>query len=243
MSTHIPATDAAHGPAETPRADPRRAAREGAWAMIPLIAGYLPFALVIGAVCAEHGEPLAAWAGSWLIYGGSAHLATIRTLDKAGLAVAVLTGLAINARLVVYSASLARHWTGQPRWFRFAAAGLIIDPTWAAAERHAERERDPVAQRQFFLGAGLTLGVAWSGAIAVGALAGARLGWLDVDVVAPLCLIALIGQSIRSRSERAVVVAATTVAVLTRNLPAGSGLLLAIGAGVAAGALAQRGAR
>lgn len=237
MSTH---TSDAHTVASAPAA---HAARDGALAMVPLIAGYIPFALVIGAACAEHAEPLAAWAGSWLIYGGSAHLATIRTLDKAGLAVAVFTGLVINARLVVYSASLARHWTAQPRWFRVAAAGLIIDPTWVAAERHAHDERDPAAQRRYFLAAGLTLGVAWSAAIAVGALAGARLGWLDVDIVAPLCLIALVGPAIRSSAERRVIVAASAVAVATRDLPSGTGLLLAIVAGAAVGALPMRSAR
>ena len=92
-----------------------------------------------------HGSPLAGWAGSWLIYGGSAHLATIRTLDEAGAVAAILTGLLINARLLVYSASLARRWREQPRWFRVVAAGLIIDPTWAAAERHAEAVRRPAS--------------------------------------------------------------------------------------------------
>ena len=74
----------------------------------------MPFALVIGSAAADHGTPLAGWAGSWLIFGGSAHLAAIRTLDDAGAVAAILTGLLINARLLVYSASLARRWAGQP---------------------------------------------------------------------------------------------------------------------------------
>src|SRR5829696_6794379 len=77
-------------------------------------------ALVIGTIVAEHGDPLAGWAGSSLTFGGSAHLAAIRTLDDAGPVVAIFTGLLINARLLVYSASLARRWSDQPLWFRFA---------------------------------------------------------------------------------------------------------------------------
>jgi predicted branched-subunit amino acid permease len=38
----------------------------------------------------------------------------MRTLDDAGAVAAILTGLLINARLLVYSASLARRWAGQP---------------------------------------------------------------------------------------------------------------------------------
>ena len=113
------------------------AARSGALAMLPLLASYIPFALVIGSTAADHGAALAGWAGSFLIFGGSAHLAALRTLDQAGPLAAILTGLLVNARLLVYSTSLARRWPEQPGWFRVVAAGLIIDPTWAAAERHA----------------------------------------------------------------------------------------------------------
>ena len=77
----------------------RAGARDGALAMLPLLAAYVPFALVIGSVAADHGRPLAGWAGSWLIFGGSAHLAALRTLDQAGPVAAILTGLLVNARL------------------------------------------------------------------------------------------------------------------------------------------------
>ena len=148
------------------------AARSGALAMLPLLASYIPFALVIGSSAADHGAALAGWAGSFLIFGGSAHLAALRTLDQAGPLAAILTGLLVNARLLVYSTSLARRWPEQPGWFRVVAAGLIIDPTWAAAERHAGQCTDPRQQRRYFLAAGLTLGAVWSGAMAVGAVDG-----------------------------------------------------------------------
>ena len=64
-------------------AGPRRDAR-GVTAMAPFVVGYAPFALAVGAVVAGHGDRLAGWTGSWLIYGGSAHLSTLRTLDRPG---------------------------------------------------------------------------------------------------------------------------------------------------------------
>jgi len=208
--------------------------------MLPLLTGYVPFALVIGSACADHGAPLAGWTGSLLIFGGSAHLAAIRTLDSAGVAAAIFSGLLINARLVVYSASLARRWAGQPRWFRIAAAGLIIDPTWAAAEQHADRCPDPQEQRGYFLGAGLTLAAGWSGAIALGALIGPRLNGLDLQIVVPLCLLALVGSALRDAGSRRVIVVAAVVALLTVHWPAGTGLLMAIGAGAIAGLMHDR---
>lgn len=216
------------------------AARRGALEMLPLVVAYAPFALVIGSAVASHGAPLAGWAGSWLIFGGSAQLAAIRTLGQAGAVAAILTGLLVNARLLVYSASLARRWTGQPRWFRLVAAGLIIDPTWAAAERYAEKSTDLRQQRRHFLAAGLTLGAGWSGAMAVGVVLGGRLDGLHLDIAVPLCLLGLVGAGLRAAGGRSVIVIAAAVALLTASWPAGTGLLAAVGAGCAAGLAPNR---
>ena len=225
---------------EQPKTDQRSAARRGAMAMLPLLVGFAPFALVIGATAAELGSPMAGWAGSWLIYGGSAHLAALRTLDGAGAVMAILTGLLINARLLVYSSSLARRWAAQPTWFRFVGAGMIIDPTWAAADAHASICGDPRQQRRYFIAAGLTLGIGWSTAIAIGAVLGARLDWLELDVVVPLCLMGLVGPELRARDSRSVILVAGSIALLTADWPAGTGLLAAIAGGCATGLAGHR---
>jgi branched chain amino acid efflux pump len=116
------------------------AVRDGVTAMAPFVVGYAPFALAVGAVVASHGDRVAGWAGSWLIYGGSAHLSTLRTLDRSGLLLAILAGALVNAR-VIYSAPLATRGSTQPTWFRLVAAPLIIDPTWALATRAATQAR------------------------------------------------------------------------------------------------------
>ena len=216
------------------------AAGSGALAMLPLLASYIPFALVVGSNAADHGAALAGWAGSFVIFGGSAQLAAMRTLEHAGPQAAILTGVLVNARLLVYSTSLARRWSGQPRWFRVVAAGLIIDPTWAAAERHAGQCTDLGQQRRYFLAAGLTLAAGWSGATAVGALIGARLGWLDLQIFIPLCLLGLVGAGLRAGGSRSVMIVAAAVALLTASWPDGTGLLAAIVAGCATGLTADR---
>jgi predicted branched-subunit amino acid permease len=205
-----------------------------------LLAGYIPFALVIGEIAAANGGPFAGWTGGWLIFGGSAHLAALRTLDHAGAVAAILTGLLINARLVVYSASLARHWSGQPTWFRVAAAGLIIDPTWAVAEPHAAQCDDLREQRGYFMGVGLTLALGWTTAIAIGAVIGARLDSIDLSIVIPLCLLGLLGAGLRRGGTRAVIFVAAAVALLTTSWPSGTGLLAAVVAGCVTGIVNER---
>ena len=86
-------------------------ARTGSFAMLVLLPAYVPFALLIGAAAAARGESLAGWAGSLLIFGGSAQLAAIRVMDRSGPEAAVLTGLLVNAAF----SSTARRWPGAGR--------------------------------------------------------------------------------------------------------------------------------
>jgi len=213
-------------------------ARDGVLAVAPIALGYVPFALVVGATVAEEHAGLGGWAGSWLIYGGSAHLAALRVLHSSGALVAIVTGLLVNARMAVYSASLGRRWHAQPRWFRAVAAALVIDPTWALVMDRPIGSA--AAERRFFLGVGLTLGAVWSAAIGVGASIGARLHVASLEVVAPLCLVMLIAPRLRQRADRAAVLAGVVVAIAAHGLPSGTAVGLAIVAGWVAGELAER---
>jgi predicted branched-subunit amino acid permease len=207
--------------------------------MLPFLVGYAPFALAIGAAVAAHGDRLAGWSGSWVVYGGSAHLATLRTMETSGVLVAILTGTLINARLVIYSASLSQRWQGQPTWFRLLAAPLVIDPTWAVTDANSDG-RTLADQRRFFFAAGLTLGAGWSALIAVGVMAGDRIDARHLAVAAPLCLASMVGPRLRSRDTQLVCAVAAAVTVLATNLPAGTGIAAAVAAGCAAGAITDR---
>ena len=130
------------------------AARAGVTAIAPLVIGFAPFALVVGATIGAASNHEAGIAGSWLIYGGSAQIATVRALETGGALTAILAALLINTRLLVYSASLSQHWRDQPLWFRVTAAPMIVDPVWAVAEaalsspaRHARSARTTSVRR------------------------------------------------------------------------------------------------
>jgi predicted branched-subunit amino acid permease len=212
----------------------RRPAVDGVTAMAPLVLAYAPFALVIGAVVRDVDPQLAGWAGSWLIFGGSAHLAALQGLADGTPVVAVATALLVNTRLLVYGASMAPRWRDQPAWFRVIAPAMLIDPTWALAERHAGALVTPADQRRFFLAAALTLGVAWSAVMAAGVLVGDRLPHIGLELAAPLCLIALIGPRLSDRRHRWAAVTAGLVAVVGSTWPAGTGIAAAIAAGTLA---------
>jgi predicted branched-subunit amino acid permease len=122
-------------------------------------------------------------------------------------------------------------------------AALLIDPTWALADRFDATGPSLAAQRRFFLGAGVTLGVAWSALIAIGAVIGNRLPNIGLELAAPLCLIALVGTRIRGREHRWAAITAAITAIAAYDAPSGMGTVIAIAAGCVAGETARRWAR
>ena len=181
----------------------------GVRAMAPMLLAYSPYALVIGSAVARIDDRVAGWSGSWIIYGGSAHLAALKGISEGAFASAIVVALLVNLRLLVYSASIARRWRDQPVWFRLVGAAFLIDPTWALADQHAATGASAESQRRFFLGAGIALGVWWTALIGVGAVVGNRLPHVGLELVAPICLMSLIGTRVRNRSNRWAAVAAS----------------------------------
>jgi predicted branched-subunit amino acid permease len=232
------------GPWTAPARLPRHELRRGALAMLPLLAGYTPFGLLIGVAVAANPTPAAGAAGAWLIFGGSAHLLVLQmTAAGAPVVVTALTGLLVNARVSVLSAGLAADWRGAPLRHRALAAALVLEPTWALAERRAAAGATAAERQAHHVGAGVVLAAGWAALIGTGAVLGARLESQALQVLGPACLVALVGPHLRGRSGAAAATAAAAVALGTLSWPAGTGLLAAMAAGTVAAALAGRTSR
>jgi branched chain amino acid efflux pump len=215
----------------------RREAVKGASTMLSLLIGYLPLALMIGVAAGRSTDPLAAWAGALLIFGGSAHLSVIELVGNgSGVAAAVGTGLLINSRLIVYSASLLSLWQGAPLRQRLLAAAVVIDPIWLIARRRQAQPGTPQERRAFFGGAAATLAAGWSAMIGAGILLGTPQDATSIlGICTPLCLSAIVAPHLRTAAGARCVCAAAVVAALTSSWPSGTGLLMAMAAGAAAG--------
>jgi predicted branched-subunit amino acid permease len=209
----------------------------GVGTMLPLLLGYVPFALLIGVAAGQSTDRVAAWAGALLIFAGSAHLSVIQLVgDGSGVAAAVGIGLLINARLAVYSASLLSLWRGAPLHHRLLAAAVVVDPIWQVASQRQARPGTTEERRAFFAGAAATLATGWSATIGAGIVLGARQDASSLlDVGMPLCLAAIVAPHLRTAAGVRCVAAAGAVAVWTSSWPSGTGLLAAMAAGAAAG--------
>jgi predicted branched-subunit amino acid permease len=220
-------------------------ARRGAVAMLPVLIGYVPFAAIVGTTVARHQEFVAAWVATWLIYGGAAHLAVLATVSAgSGVVLAAVAGILVNTRLVVYSATMARHWGPERRRFRALAAALLTDAAWLLALARYDQPGTRAERRWYYLGAATTLFVSWNVMITVAALLGNRIPVeVDLTVAMPLCLLAMVSPSLRSRGGVAAAGAAVVAALTTAPLPAGTGVLVAAAAGALAGCLVDRAGR
>jgi predicted branched-subunit amino acid permease len=226
----------------TPR-ERRRHLLSGARAMAPWLLGIVPFGLVIGVSAARADIPLlAGWLTGPLIFGGSAQVATIQLLDAGTAAVVVVAAaLAVNLRLVLYSATLAPYWRSAPRWWQAVAASLLIDPTLAVGVDGYGRAATPRHGHLHYMGGAMALLAAWVAAITAGATLGAALpDALQLELVIPLFLIGEVVPRLTSRATNLAVGVAIALGVVGTWAPLHLGALLALGGGLVAAVVTEQ---
>ncbi|WP_316898741.1 AzlC family ABC transporter permease [Pseudodesulfovibrio indicus] len=210
----------------------------------PLLVGMAPFGLICGAVCVNAGMPVWAALGfSTIIFAGASQLAAVQLMaDHASLAVVVLTGLVINARFLMYSASIAPHFRGTPPARKGLIAYLLTDQAYALSIARFGRGGDGLSERiLYFLGVALTVWTCFCATAWAGAVLGAFIppSW-DLGFAIPLTFIAVVVPAIRDRPTVLAAAAAGTTAVLASGLPYNLGLLVGAVTGILTGYLAER---
>lgn len=224
-------------------APPTSMARQGGRDAIAVIVAYIPFGLALGATLAATGvPPFLAWSSSPLLFGGAAQLLSIQLLDAGATApIVVLAALVVNARMLLYSASLAPHAAAWPARRRWVGAYLLADPVYALAVgrfARADRGGDARGRWSYYLAVGLTLWTAWQVITAAGVLlAGVLPAALHLEQAAPLTFLLLLLPMLTSRATYAAAAIGGTVAVAASALPLGLGLLAGAAAGIVTGAL------
>ena len=203
--------------------------------MAPMLLAYAPFAVVVGTAVAESDNQLAAWLGISTIYGGAAHIAVLDLVsDGASSVSAASVGLLINMRLAAFATSMVPEWRSASRPLRLAAAVMLTDAPWALSRGRSD-------QRNFYLGAALTLFLAWPVMVTVGMLLGHWLSALAVTGILPaLSLGAVVVPRLRVRPVAFAVTASAITALATAGQPPGSALVICAIVGVAATTVAGR---
>jgi len=229
--------------AELPRVSRRQARIDSAGLSdaLPMVLALAPFALLIGVASSRASDGAAqGWSGSVLLYGGSAQLSAISLLDQgASIAAVVATITLINARFLVYGATLAPAFARQPGWFRWGASHFIVEPTYALTMARDDLT-DPARFRRYWMTVSLVILTGWSGVMAVGAMAGPVVP--DVPAVEFLPTGAFLSMLAPLVKERPAVLATTAAAVtaVLVPVPAAVRVLIGLAVGAGAGALMDR---
>ncbi|HHY01613.1 MAG TPA: AzlC family ABC transporter permease [Paracoccus sp.] len=231
-------------PAETaPRRDPsvRRAARAGFLHSLPFLLVLVPFAMLFGVVATAAGLDISQVIGfSVLVLAGASQFSAVQLMSEhAPVIVVLLSSLAINLRMAMYSASLTP-WLGRaPGWQRATVAYLLIDQTYGLGMQKFEREPQmTVAERMAYLfGASPVLCLPWIVFSWVGATAGQMIpaDW-PLDFAVPITFLALIAPMLRTVAHVAAALVAVIAALMLSGLPSGTGVLVAGLLGMIAGA-------
>ena len=221
----------------------RAAVRTGIRDALLIVLGYIPFGLAAGAAMAQTGvSPALSILSSPIIFAGASQLVAIQLLGSgAGIAVVVFSVLVVNARHLLYSASMEPHLADWGRGQRLGAAFLLSDPVYALAISRFEREGGPEPKRVqlgYFFAAGIACFLGWSLLVVFGVLLGGFIpAWVPLELAIPLTFLLLVLPLIKDRAGLVAASVGGLVALLASPLDLGLGLMVGAVAGLIAGGL------
>jgi 4-azaleucine resistance transporter AzlC len=178
----------------------RRTYLDGVRAAAPIGVAAVAFGVSFGVLAraADMGR-VAPIVMSATTFAGSAQFAAVSILGAGGgLVTAIVAAVLLNLRYGPIGLSAATTLEG-PWWRRVLTAQLIVDESWAIAQRDDGR-----LDRHLLVGAGLLLLVCWTAGTAVGTLAGDLVAYpesLGLDAAFPALFLALLWPQVRERSR------------------------------------------
>ncbi|HSL33198.1 MAG TPA: AzlC family ABC transporter permease [Candidatus Limnocylindrales bacterium] len=216
----------------TAEPDLRAARRQLVLDGIGIIVTAVGFGFVLGLAAREDGgfSPVEMIAMSTLVFAGAAQFAAVGYI-AAGLAwpgVVLLTAL-LNARHVLYSASIAPWFAGRSLALRAMAAHVLTDEAYALAMAHFRRAGRADLWGYWF-GAIVVTFIPWNIATLAGVVVGGSIPepeQFGIDVIFPAAMLGLAVGLITGRRE-----------IVAAVVGAGVGVLVSVAAGTAVGIIA-----
>jgi 4-azaleucine resistance transporter AzlC len=205
---------------------------QGFRAGAPFILVVAPFGLLFGVIATEAGMDIVqTMAMTVLVIAGAAQFAAVQLLvENAPVYVAILTGLAVNMRMAMYSASMAPHIGSMAGWKRIIAAYFLVDQSYAASIRQYEDapEMQPSEKLVFFFGTISPICFPWYFFTYIGAKVGAAIPpEYALDFAVPITFIALVAPSLRSLPHLAAAFISVVVSLSLAWLPYNLWLMIA----------------
>lgn len=208
---------------------------------LPFLVVLVPFGMLFGVAATEAGLPLAeTMAMTVLVIAGAAQFTALALMEEnAPVLIVLISALAVNLRMAMYSAGLVVHFGGLPLWQRACLAYLIVDQSFAASVQRFEQEpRMSIrAKLAFYIGTVTPVFVPWYLSTWLGALVGQRIPpEFALDFALPITFIALIAPMLRTAAHVAAAGTSVLLALMLAWMPWNAGLLVAAAVAMMVGA-------
>ena len=218
--------------------------RRGAIKSLPFLIVMIPFAMLFGVVATEAGMDVAQVIGfSVLVLAGASQFTAVQLLsDNASVIIVILSCLAVNLRMAMYSASLVpwlRNATGaQKAWVAYA----LVDQSYALSIQEYEANPHMSLRHRlaFFAGVVMVVCLPWMIFSWLGATVGQAIPeGIALDFAMPITFLAMIAPMLRTPAHLAACFVAILGSLVFAGLPSGLGLLIASPLGMATGAIVE----
>lgn len=211
---------------------------------LPFLLVICPYALLFGVVATEAGlDLLKVMSMSVLIIAGAAQLVSVQMMiEEAPVAVILLTALAVNMRMAMYSASITPHIGQAPMWQRAVAAYFLVDQSYGISIQQYETAREMTLREKLAYFAGTVTPVCplWYLFTYIGAVAGTRIPpEFALDFAMPITFIAIFAPMLKSLAHISAAAVSVLAALALIWMPYNLGLILAGLVAMLTGALVE----
>ncbi|MFT4793787.1 MAG: putative branched-subunit amino acid permease [Paracoccaceae bacterium] len=211
---------------------------------VPFLIVVVPFGMLFGVVATEAGlDVLETMVMSALVIAGASQFATLELLgDGAPAFIAVLTGLAVNMRMAMYSASITPHLGKAPLGVRAVMAYFLVDQVYALSiQRFTDQPGMTLAQKTaYYFGVIAPVCPFWYIATWLGVVVGAAIpDSYALDFAVPIAFVAVVAPMLRGLPNLLAAGTAIIAALALAGLPYNTGLILSALAGMFVGAFVE----
>lgn len=224
-----------------PSTSPKSAFWKGFRGGLPFILVVSPFGLMFGVVAADAGLNIVeTMTMTMLVVAGAAQFTAISLMqEQAPTVVVLLTALAVNLRMAMYSAALVPHLGQAPGWKRALLSYFMFDQTFAVSAAEFERRPDMTlgGKTAFYMGTVLPIASLWFVFTYLGAVGGQAIPpEFSLDYAIVICFIAITAPAMRSLPHFATALVSVTGALALVWVPYNLGLIIAAILAMATGA-------
>jgi predicted branched-subunit amino acid permease len=210
--------------------------RDGA----PFILVAAPFAVLFGVIATEAGLNLfEVMSFSFVVIAGAAQFTALELMLKETPTIIVLiSALAVNLRVAMYSAALTPYLGKASLWQRVMISYMLVDQSYALSHTKFDANPDMTVSERiaYFFGTCTLVITAWFICSFLGAALGTQLpASIPLDFALPIAFLSMVAPMIRSLPHLAAATTAIVVSLLCITVPYSLGLIIAGLAGMAAG--------